>query len=262
MALIRPLLILLLLVVGSRLSAADAPSVEQLKGGAEPTHQAVGGIDQPLIDSMPHHDLRRLRGVSPLVGAVVLLMAAIPLFAGWLLLRLALGLLTGSFAVMAVWQYGPQLAPSLAGDGTAQVGLIVLAAAGFCVGFAIGWVLYRLQLGLAGALLGLMVLSLPGVYLDWTWLTLALMAIGAVLGFILGWIAAPYWAALQTAILGGFLVVQGVAILAQPWQDEDRMRMLAYGVGIAAAALGFVVQAVGIARHRLPPAQPSAPATA
>jgi hypothetical protein len=263
MDLARSLLALLLILTGSALIAADPPTVEQLKGGEPPT-QISEATDQALIDHAPHHDLARLRGVSPLVGAVVLLIAAVPLFAGWLLLRLALGLLAGSFAAMAIWQYGPQVIPSLSGggDGVAQLGLIVLAVAGFLVGFAVGWVLYRLQLGLAGALLGLMVLSLPGVYLDWAWLTLALMAVGAVLGFIAGWIAAPYWAALQMAILGGFLVVQGTAILAQPWHNEDSMRVFAYGAGLAAAAIGFIVQAVGIVRHRAPPPAPHAAAPA
>src|SRR4051812_2609855 len=156
MILIRSLLVLLLIVVGCTLSGADAPSIDQLKGGGEPHHQVAGATDQPLIDSMPHHDLSRLRGMSPLVGAALLLLSVVPLFAGWRLLRLALGTLVGCFAAMAVWQYAPQLAPQLTsgGGGTHQLGMIVLAVAGFVVGFALGWVLYRLQLGLAGALLG------------------------------------------------------------------------------------------------------------
>jgi hypothetical protein len=264
MALARSLLVLLLVLFGTRLAAADVPTVDQLKGGAgAPSSQVAGATDQPLIDDLGRrHDLTQLRGLSPVVGAALLLAAVIPLFAGWRLLRLALGLLVGVFAALWVWQYGMPWVSSIAGSdsGSQHLALIVFAAVAFVAGFALGWVLYRLQLGLAGALLGIMVLSLPGLYLDWPLLTLGLMAVGAVLGFVAGWIAAPYWAALQTAILGGFLVVQGTAILAQHWQDEGQMRLVAYSAGLLAAVIGFAVQAIGIARTGAPPPAEAAPA--
>src|SRR3954462_12797548 len=100
MALARSLLVLLLVLLGTRIAAADTPSVEQLKGGqGNQSSQVAGATDQPLIDDLGRrHDLTQLRGLSPVVGAALLLAAVIPLFAGWRLLRLALGLLVGVFA--------------------------------------------------------------------------------------------------------------------------------------------------------------------
>jgi hypothetical protein len=254
----RCLLVLLLLVLGGlRLGAAEQPpDIERLKGGPA-AEQTAGGVDQPLIAPLrPRHDLTRLRGVSPLVGALLLVIAAVPLFAGWRLLRFALALLVGCFLALWTWQYGmPWLQHVFSGDGTALQPLLAVAACvAFVAGFALGWIMYQLQLAVAGALLGVMVLSLPGLYLDLTWLTMLLMAVGAVLGFVLGWVAAPYWAAVQTSILGGFLVVQGTAVLVQQWNDDERMRLIAYGSGIAAAVVGLVAQALWIARHHGPKA--------
>ncbi len=249
-------LALVMLAMGSIPSLMAAEDVgERVKQGA--VAEQGGGGDVPLIaDAQRRHDLTRLRGVSPLVGALLLIVAVVPLFFGYRFLRLAIGFLSGAYAAMLMWQYGMGplhgIAPSADGE-TLRVALVVCSLIALLIGFALGWFLYKLQLGLAGALLGLMVMSLPGLYLDWPWLTLALMIIGAVIGFIAGWIAAPFWAALQTAVLGGFLVVQGTAIITQQGADDHHVRLIAFSAGILAAIIGFAFQVAGIRRQKQSP---------
>ncbi|MBA3710795.1 MAG: hypothetical protein H0W83_18475 [Planctomycetes bacterium] len=251
------LLMIALLVAGSRAHAADSADIDRLKGGGSSVAAAASSDHALITDASNRHDLSRLRGLSPLVGLALLVIALIPLFCGWRFLRVALGLLAGSFAALWTWQYGMPVFNGLSTDAdTVRLLHIAGSLAAFVAGFVVGWILYQIQLALAGALLGIMVFSLPGLYLDWPWLTLALMALGAAVGFIVGWVAAPYWAALQTAILGGFMVLQGVAILTQQSSD-DLMRLLAYSVAIAAAVVGFICQCVWIARHRPASAPPA-----
>jgi hypothetical protein len=216
------------------------------------------GTGDPAVVARDHdearsHDLARLRGLSPVVGIVLIAIAAIPLLAGWRFLRLALGLLVGGFAALWTWQYGMAVVGGLSADpDTVRLLHLFATMAMFVAGFVLGWVLYQVQLALAGALLGAMVLSLPGIYLDWPLLTLGLMLVGAAVGFIVGWVAAPYWAALQTAILGAFLVLQGTAILCQQGSDET-MRTVAYAAAVSTGVFGFICQCWWIARHRAAP---------
>jgi hypothetical protein len=246
--------ILGLFLVCAAAHAADDSVIDAMKSGESHSAQVDGGIDQGLItEHAPRHDLTRLRGLSPLVGVVLLIVALIPLFEGWHFLRLALGCLLGVFAGLWMWQYGLPLARSLGGGEGEAARMIHVAGTVFAAlfGFVLGWMLYKIQLAASGALLGMLAFSLPGMYLDWPLLILVLMAVGLVVGFILGWLVAPYWAALQTAILGGFLVVQGMAILTQQSSDET-MRTIAYASGAAAALVGFIVQCALISK-RTPP---------
>lgn len=254
--LVRSALVLLLLIAGVAVGAAEPADIDALKGGgpSAASQAAELSAETALVDDhRVRHDLTRLRGLSPLVGALVLLIAVIPLFFGWRLLRIALGLMLGCYAALTVWMHGmPWLRALLegAGDATLHLALAVAGGVAFVLGLLLGWFLYRLQLAVAGALLTAMVLALPGMYLDNAMIVGIGALLGLALGFLLGWAGAPYWAALQTSILGAFLVVQGVAILTQQWTDETQMRWLAYGSAIAAGVLGFAVQAAAIAHAR------------
>ncbi len=245
-----------LLLTGGRLLAADGPfdpgdALKQNASGVAPP--VVVSADHALIESWTPSDLLHLHGLTPGVGVVLLALAVIPLFAGWRFLRLALALLCGSFLAMTAWQYGMPVLhawwPTEAVQ-TLEPALVLAAALAFTLGLLLGWFLYQFEVALATALLGAMVLSLPGIYLAWPMLTWSLALVGLALGFLAGWVVAPYWAALQTCILGGALVVQGLAILVQDRLPPEHLRLVCYAFGIAAGVVGLMVQITGIRNRR------------
>jgi len=262
-ALSRLLLIMTVLLCAGRLLAADALSpIDTVKSDAvnqvDQAAQAVGLpplSDHPLIASMPpSHNLLHLQGATPLVGVLLLAVAILPLFFGWRLLRVTLAVLTGYVLAIVTWNYGMPYLHSLMPHATSTAlvpMLVVMTVVAALLGAALGWVIYQLELATVGALLGAFVFAIPATYIEVPLLVWLVIAIGFVLGFIAGWVAAPYWAALQTAILGGILVAQGIMIIAQAPVEGSPTQVVAAGIGLSAAVIGFIIQLLWIGRRNL-----------
>jgi len=262
-ALTRWLLILTVLLCGGRLLAADALApIDTVKSNAvnqvDQAAQDVGlppVADHPLIATMPPaHNLLHLQGATPLVGVLLLAVAILPLFFGWRLLRITLAVLSGYVLAIVTWNYGmPYLHSMVPHETTTALEpmLIVATVVAALLGAALGWVLYQLELATVGALLGAFVFAIPASYIEVPFLVWLLIATGFVLGFIAGWVIAPYWAAAQTAILGGVLVAQGILIITQSPVEGSPTHLVAMGIGLSAAVIGFIIQLLWIGRRAL-----------
>jgi hypothetical protein len=225
----------------TRLAAADGPFDQVLPGGR---------VDP---DAWRPNDLLHPHGLAPVMGLVLLGVALIPLTVGWRFLRLTLSLLLGCYLALWTWQFGMPLLHQLwphAELHALQPALVVATALALVIGLLLGWFVFQLEMALSGAALGALVLALPGMVLGSQLLSWSLALVGAVIGFLAGWIVAPYWAAIQTSILGGALVVQGVAVLAQDSLGGSQLALVAYGLGIVAGVLGAMVQISGIHKRK------------
>jgi hypothetical protein len=250
------LLLSLLAQLGHAADADGIPTLDQLKRGAplSVTADPLAADHALLANLQPAHDFLHLHGATPAIGALLLLLSVIPLFFGWRFLRVALTLLLGYFLALMTWEYGMpylhQLVPGYA-PGTLVPILIAVTVLSAIIGCLAGWFLYQLEMALVGALLGMMVLAIPAMYFNAPVIQWALLAVGVVVGGIAGWTIAPYWAALQTAILGGILVMQGISILTQQSAESGGAQTVTIAIGISAAFIGFVVQVLWIGHRKV-----------
>ncbi len=228
------------------------PSLALLVGMLLMGGLAHAGPTDHLLQALPPQDRNLLLTASPLVGVVLLVVSLVPLFLGWVFLRATLALIGGCFLALWTWGHGLHWITAMAPSAQASTQMMLLylgTALAFVVGAVVGYFIYQLELGITGAALGALLFGEIGAWVGSSVVAWACAAVGFVLGFIAGVVIAPYWAALQTSLLGGVLVAEGIVILAQPRGAEPTVQFMACGLGLGAAILGFVVQASGILRR-------------
>ncbi|MDX1563814.1 MAG: hypothetical protein R3236_00345 [Phycisphaeraceae bacterium] len=179
---------------------------------------------------------RFMAETPPVVGGIIVLVALVPLFAGWLMLRVAYTLLLG--AAGAVAAYGlldgvdPPPGDLMVYGGTAVAGL---------VGAVLGWFLSKATAAVAGAVVMAFLFMMPGAYLQSQTLMVAMAPIGLIVGLVIGWKIGLYLDALNMAVLSAFFVAVGASIVAREY-TPDLADWIALGTLIGSAVIGTLVQ--------------------
>ena len=222
------IVILLALVTTAAAAAAAPPAVGPAVSTGDP------------LAELRHLHVRLL--LLPLwSGAVLVLAGILPLFFGWLLVRVCTA---GGCAVAAA---GGCLTV-LAGEMN-QVLLWSLAGVAALMAALIGWFMYQIIIALKGAfLVGVLLLALaqaltPGdLTAPWPQVILVAAALlGAGLGGVLGWRLAPWVAMVETGLIGAALMSAGVIALVKP--SAPQTALIAGLVCLAILALlGWYVQ--------------------
>ena len=166
-------------------------------------------------------------------GWILILVACVPLFWGWKIIRVTMAVFFALAAALVAYELAAPRAGL--GWGAAAAGL------GMVVGACVGWHIRKLFAALeVAAVLGFL-FALPGLYFEHELTTFGLGLAGFVLGLVLGWRVAFYLDAIDSSLAGGFLAGIGAMTVAQ---DLGRDASLLIGIGVLAvsALLGVAVQ--------------------
>jgi hypothetical protein len=178
-----------------------------------------------------------------MVGGVIMLVAAIPLFAGWLMLRVAYTLLLGAAAAVA--------ANGLLGGMDPVPSNVVLytgiGGAGL-IGAVLGWYLSKATSAIVGAVVMAMLFMMPGAYFESQAVMLVLGPVGLIVGLVLGWKIGLYLDALNTAVLSAFFFAAGASIVARDFVDPNIVDWVALGALVVSALLGTWIQFKQVAK--------------
>lgn len=180
--------------------------------------------------------------LSPGTALLLLAFAPLPLFLGWRILRIVLGIAGGIAWAVLSWTYAPHLFGSMA-DGL-RLGA---AIGGFAIGFSLGLWCCQLHAALAGAYIGAVAAGGAAALALTAEASTVVAGLGASLGLILGWVAAPYWYAIMTAVIGGIMVYSATLALFAGRSEAPTTALAAAG---AATLCGIVVQIGTIIRRR------------
>ena len=205
---------------------------EQLKKAGDELEK----VGKKIQDIDTQEAERFMAEAPPMVGGIIALVALVPLFAGWLMLRVAYTLLIGAACAVAAYGFLGGIDPP-PGDLMVYGGTAVSAL----VGAVLGWFLSKATAAVAGAVVMAFLLMMPGAYLQSQTLMVALAPIGLILGLVIGWKIGLYLDALNTAVLSAFFVAVGASIVAREY-TPDLADMIALGTLIGAAVVGTMVQ--------------------